>query len=88
MVSEEGMDQFADRLSAAITAGIQAGELGEDTSGMPAGFVLVATYYDSTGDMRTALTVNNGARTHETLGLLALGTAVWEDEARAWVRGE
>lgn len=44
---------------------------------MPGGWVLVGTYHDEDGDLRTVLLTNNGARQHETLGLLALGQAVW-----------
>jgi hypothetical protein len=85
---DDDVGDIADRVSAAIAASIQAGELGDDTAGMPAGFVLVATYYDSEGKLCTALTANRGAHTHETLGLLALGTAAWQAEAVDWVRGE
>ena len=81
-------DAFADRIESAIAAGIQAGELGEDRAGMPSGFVLVATYCDSNGTIRTALEVNPGALVHETLGLLNLGRVAWEAEALDWVRGE
>lgn len=55
---------------------------------MPSGWVLLATYLDAEGDSCTAFATNNGARVHETLGLLALGKAVWEAEALDWVRGE
>ena len=80
-------DLASDRISAAIAEAIHAGELG-DTRGMPAQWVLVATYYDSDGALCTAMLANSGAHTHETLGLLALGDVAWRENARQWVLGE
>lgn len=85
---DERMDAFSDRIHTAISQGIQTGEISDDPAGMPTSWVLLATYMDAEGESCTAFATNNGARVHETLGLLALGKAVWEDEARAWVRGD
>jgi hypothetical protein len=81
------MDAFSERINAAIAEGIHSGEISDDGKGMPGGWALVATYIDDEGKTCTAFAVNNNAKVHETLGLMALGTAVWEDEARNWVQG-
>lgn len=85
---DDDTGDIADRIEQAIAAGIKAGELGDDTAGMPAGFALVATYYDSEGKVCTILAANTGALVHETLGLVNLGRVAWEAEALDWVRGE
>jgi hypothetical protein len=84
-VADEKLDAASDRITSAIGEAIKAGELGDDTNGMPAAFVLCATYFDSEGKVCTAFLTNNGARTHETLGLLALGDVAWRENARRWV---
>jgi hypothetical protein len=81
-------DPTADRITAALSESIRAGELGDVTAGMPAGWVLVGTYHDEDGDLRTFFLTNDGARQHETLGLLAMGQTVWQEEARRWVLGQ
>lgn len=86
-MADAGLDAASDRITAAIAEAIKAGDLGEDTNGMPASWVLCGTYYDSKGEVCTAFLTNNRARTHETLGLLALGTVAWQENARRWVHG-
>lgn len=85
---DANLDQASDRITAAIGEAIKAGELGDDTAGMPNQYVLCATYYDSSGELCTAFLTNNSARTHETLGLLALGTVAWQENARRWVHDD
>lgn len=87
-MTNEAIDAASDRITAAIGEAIKAGELGDDTAGMPAQYVLCATYYDSTGQVCTAFLTNNGARTHETLGLLTLGDVAWRENARRWVHDD
>lgn len=79
------MSDASDRVNGALTDAIQAGEMGDDTHGIPAKWVLVATHYDSEGDIRIALLTDSESRTHDTLGLLALGTAAWNEQAIRWV---
>lgn len=81
---DDGTASASRRVTAAIGDAIKAGELGDDTDGMPAQWVLVATHYDSEGGLRTTFLTHEAARTHETLGLLTLGTVVCQEEARAW----
>jgi hypothetical protein len=80
-------DAASDRITKTIAEAISAGELGDTTVGMPGGWVLVGTYHDDEGELRTVLLTNNGARTHETLGLLALGQTAWQEAARRWIVG-
>lgn len=80
-------DDASNRITGALADAIKAGELGDDTQGIPAQWVLVGTYYDSQGEVCTAFLTNDGARTHETLGLLSLGTVAWTEHAAAWVHG-
>ena len=81
-------DAASDRITAAIAEAIRAGELGDTTAGMPGGWVMVGTYHDADGDLRTCLLTNSGARLHETLGLLALGQTAWQAEAQRWALGD
>lgn len=53
---------------------------------MPDKFVLVGTTIDSEGESRMVFSVNNGAKTMETLGLLDGGQQVWRAEFVDWVR--
>lgn len=76
---------FQERITAAIAEGIAAGELGEDRQGMPAAWVMVTTHYDSNGEYRTTTNSNDGAMLHESLGLLNIGRAVYERDARNWL---
>jgi hypothetical protein len=85
---DEKNQAFAERINNAIAEAIGAGEAGEDTAGMPAKFVIIATYVDSSGEEATLMQANTGAKLYDTLGLLALGQAVWSDEAGRWARGE
>jgi hypothetical protein len=87
-VSVSDIDKFAQRLNAAFQDGILAGELGDDPAGMPSQWVFIGTYYDSAGEMCTTFGANEGSRTHEALGLIALGDTVWRENARTWVLGE
>lgn len=87
-MADESLNSASGRITAAIGAAIKAGELGDDTNGMPSSWVLCGTYMDSQGDVCTAFLTNHGARTHETLGLLALGTVAWQENARRWVHGD
>lgn len=87
-MADEPLDLASERVTAAIGEAIKAGELGDDTNGMPNQWVLISTYYDSEGQVCTAMLANNRARTHETLGLLALGTVAWQENARRWVHGD
>lgn len=87
-MSEADADQASDRITAAIGDAIRAGELGDTTAGMPDSWALVGTYHDEDGDVRTYFLTNNGARQHETLGLVALGQTVWQEAARRWVLGD
>ena len=80
-------DPASERINQAIGEAIRNGELGAETAGMPAQWVLIGNYYDSDGDICTAFVTNNGSRLHETLGLLALGQAAYAEEARRWVTG-
>jgi len=77
-------DEASSRITAALAEAIKAGELGKDTAGMPAQWVFIGTYYDSQGETCTAFLTNNGARTHETLGLLDLGQVAWREHAARW----
>lgn len=78
-------DEASDRVTGALADAITAGELGDDTQGIPGQWVLIGTYYDSEGENCTVFLTNNGARMHETLGLLALGTVAWNEQAARWV---
>ncbi|MFI6819735.1 hypothetical protein ACIBJE_02135 [Micromonospora sp. NPDC050187] len=82
------VDAASDRITAAIGDAIRAGELGDTTTGMPAGWVLVGTYHDAEGELRTYFLTNNEAKQHETLGLIALGQTVWQAEAQRWALGD
>lgn len=84
----EDPDPVADRITAAIAESIRAGDLGDCNAGMPAGWVLIGTYHDEDGDLRTYFITSDGARQHETLGLLALAQTVYQEEARRWVLGD
>jgi hypothetical protein len=53
-------DGAVDRITQAIADSITAGDLGEDTNGMPNQWVLVSTYYDSEGELCTTLLANQG----------------------------
>lgn len=80
-------DAARERITGAIADAIRAGELGETTTGMPAGWVMVGLYHDEDGDLRTYLMTSSGAHLHETLGLLAMGRAAWEPAAQRWIDG-
>jgi hypothetical protein len=77
-------DEASARVTDALAEAIKSGELGDDTAGMPAQWVFVGTYYDSQGETCTAFLTNKGARTHETLGLLELGSVAWREQAARW----
>lgn len=81
-------DAASDRITAALADAIRGGELGDTTVGMPAGWVLVGTYHDETGTLRTAFLTNSGAHLHETLGLLDLGQVAWRENGRRWANGD
>jgi hypothetical protein len=81
-------DAASDRITAAIGDAIRSGELGEVGAGMPGGWVMVGTYHDAEGETRTYFLTSNDAKQHETLGLLALGQAVWHAEAQRWALGD
>lgn len=85
---DDDLDPASERITQAIAEAIRAGELGEDSEGMPHQWVLIATHIDSTGSERTAMLTNNGAHTHQTLGLLAMGTVAWQENVRRWVDGQ
>jgi len=78
-------DPAADRVTATIADAIRAGELGNTTTGMPAGWVLVASYHDEDGDVRLSFLTADGQRLHETLGLLDSGQTLWREQLRQWV---
>ena len=80
-------DPASDRITAAFAQAIHGGELGSGEVGMPGHWVLIGTYHDQDGDVRTCFLTSSGARLQETLGLLALGQTVWQEEARRWVLG-
>lgn len=83
------VDAISQRVTAAISDAIRAGEAGDDvTAGMPGSFVLVANYHDQDGDARTLFLTSDGQLLHETLGLLDMGQAVWRSEAASWARGD
>ncbi len=85
-MSDPKADALSDRISHALADAIAAGEI--SGGGMPDKFVLVGTTIDSDGESRMVFSVNNGAKTMETLGLLDGGQAVWRAEVVAWVRGD
>jgi hypothetical protein len=78
-------DPGADRITAALADAIRAGELGDTTTGMPAGWVLIGNYHDEDGDVRMAFLTADGQRLHETLGLLDSGQTIWREQLRQWV---
>lgn len=79
------MTDASDRVTAAITDAIKAGEMGDDTLGMPGKWVLISTHYASNGETRIAFFTDPDSNTHDTLGLLSLGTVAWTEQARRWV---
>lgn len=81
-------DEAADRVTAALAEALTAGELGECERGMPYHWVLIGTFLDEEGDTRTVFLSNEGARVHETLGLLALGTEAVKVQAERWIRSD
>lgn len=83
-MSDELADALSERISHALADAIAAGEI--TGGGMPDKFVLVATTIDEDGGNRLVFSVNNGAKTHETLGLLDGGQQVWRAEFVEWVR--
>lgn len=85
-MSDPAADALSDRISRALADGIQAGEI--SGGGMPDKFVLVGTTIDTEGESRMVFSVNNGAKTMETLGLLDGGQQVWRAEFVDWVRGD
>lgn len=87
MEDDDDRDPVAERVNAAISDSIRAGDMGDCRVGMPADWVLIGTYHDDEGDLRTYFITNDGSRSHETMGLLALGQTVWQEEARRWVLG-
>ncbi len=78
-------DEASDRVTAALADAIKAGELGDDTQGMPGRWVLVSTHYDSNGETRVAFLADDESNTHDTLGLLSLARVAYEEQARRWV---
>lgn len=78
-------DLAAARVTSAIADAIRAGELGNTTTGMPAGWVLIASYHDEDGDVRLSFLTANEQRLHETLGLLDSGQTIWREQLRQWV---
>jgi hypothetical protein len=76
----------ADRVTAALTDAIKAGEMGDDTLGMPGKWVLISTHYSSSGETHLAFFTDQDSNTHDTLGLLSLGTVAWTEQARRWVQ--
>lgn len=79
-------DALSDRISRAIADAIAAGEI--SGGGMPDKYVLVGTTIDAEGGCRMVFSVNNGARTTETLGLLDGGQALWRAEFVNWVHSD
>ncbi len=78
-------DPAAERITATLADAIRAGELGDTQTGMPAGWVLIASYHDEDGDTRLSFLTAAGQRLHETLGLLDSGQTIWREQLRQWV---
>ena len=78
-------DPAAERITAALAEAIRAGEIGDTTTGMPAGWVIVANYHDADGDTRSIFLTATDQRLHETLGLLDTGQTVWREQLSRWV---
>lgn len=78
------MDLAERRINNAIADAIAAGELSDDSAGMPATWVLVGTYYDSDGEPCSFFLANEKALTHESLGLLDLGRIIATERTRRW----
>lgn len=86
-MSESDADAAADRVDSALADAISNGDLG-DSEGFVSGWVLVGTYVDANGESRTFFLSNEGARLHETLGLLTLGDVAWREQARRWIHDD
>lgn len=74
-----------ERITHAIAEGIAAGELGEDTQGMPASWVMITTHIDSKGKGRISSHSNEGALLHETIGLLDVGQTIYQGGVHDWL---
>lgn len=75
------------RVTAAVADAIQAGELGDTTTGMPGAWVLIGVYHDGDGDERNYWLTSEGQPLRETLGLLDAGQTVYREAMRQWVLG-
>lgn len=78
---------FEQRIESAITGAIASGEMGDDTTGMPGPWVLVAVNYDGEGQRGMSFLTSHQQPLDSTLGLLEIGRTVWQQEARNWVMG-
>lgn len=85
MASHEDGDELSSRITAALSNAIKAGEVGDATDGMPSGWVFIGSYFDDQGESRMVFSTDDGARLQDTLGLLQLGVAAWNEQARRWV---
>lgn len=80
-------DPAAERVTAALTEAIRAGELGDGTVGMVGSWILVGVYHDG-DDERSVYLCPDDQRLHETLGLLDAGQVVYREAMRRWVLGD
>lgn len=78
-------DPTAERITTALAESIRAGELGDSTVGMVGAWTLIGVYHDGEGDERCMFLTPDAQPLRETLGLLSVGQAVWQEELRRWV---